>query len=644
MGVLPPVEPVYLSYFSHAAVLSLKMIAKRRPSGTLRTAPGLVPIVAVILVILAARSAWGNDVDAYLGPCALVASSDGHTLYIANADAMQIAFLDVATEAVIASVELSRRPNDLALNTDGKRLYASCGGPDGTVVVIDVRSRKTISEIPAGHTPSGLSVTPDGKTLYVCNRFDDDVSVIDVANARQIARISTGREPIDAAITPDGATVVVVDHLAAGRSDTFYVTPKVTFIDTETLATESIVLPNGSIGIRQVCVSPDGRHAYVPHILANYQLIPSHVSGGWINQNVLSIIDMIEKKLLDTNPLDGLSVGAGNPWAVSCTDDGRSICIAHAGSRELSIIDRPGLLQKLSRRPYRSPAIGGSPYDPGILPDLQRRIALPSIGARAMTTVGSKAYVAGYFSDTLDVVELTLEASQPVRTIRLGPEPQLSIRRRGEMLFHDATICFEHWQSCSSCHPDGRADGLNWDLFNDGVGNPKNTKTMLLAHVTPPSMITGIRATAEGAVRSGIQNTLFTTFDEEDAVAIDRYLGSLRPVPSPRLMEGDLSPAARRGKLLFERPQVGCSRCHPAPLYTDMRIHDVKSKGAYDHLDRFDTPTLVEVWRTAPYLHDGSFAFVEELLTEGRHGNPDGRFDQLDDRQMDDLVEFVLSL
>ena len=308
------------------------------------------------------------------------------------------------------------------------------------------------------------------------------------------------------------------------------------------------------------------------------------------------------------------------------------------------MIDRPGLLEKLARRTNRSPAAGGSPYDPGILPDLQRRIELPSIGARAVAAVGSKVFVAGYFSDTLDVVDLASGSNEPAGVIRLGPEPRLSIRRRGEMLFHDATICFEHWQSCSSCHPDARADGLNWDLFNDGVGNPKNTKTMLLAHATPPSMSTGIRPTAEGAVRTGIQNTLFATLAEEDAVAIDRYLGSLRPVSSPRLVDGRLSASARRGKNLFQDRRVGCSRCHPAPLYTDMRKYDVKSKGVYDHRDQFDTPTLVEVWRTAPYLHDGSFATVKDLLSQGRHGNTDGRLYELEDRQMDDLVEFVLSL
>jgi len=50
---------------------------------------------------------------------------------------------------------------------------------------------------------------------------------------------------------------------------------------------------------------------------------------------------------------------------------------------------------------------------------------------------------------------------------------------------------------------------LNWDLLNDGVGNPKHTKSMLLAHRTPPAMSEGVRLTAEAAVRSGLTHILY---------------------------------------------------------------------------------------------------------------------------------------
>ena len=112
-------------------------------------------------------------------------------------------------------------------------------------------------------------------------------------------------------------------------------------------------------------------------------------------------------------------------------------------------------------------------------------------------------------------------------------------------------------------------------------------------------------------------------------------------MPSPHLVDGNLSPAARRGQQLFGTDRLGCARCHPSPLYTDMKSHRIGSKTRQDLVDRFDTPTLVEVWRTAPYLHDGRYRTVKELLAEGRHGLA-GR--EPTEAEIDELVEFVLSL
>jgi len=264
-------------------------------------------------------------------------------------------------------------------------------------------------------------------------------------------------------------------------------------------------------------------------------------------------------------------------------------------------------------------------------------------GPRGLAIIGSKAYVTAYFSDSLAVVDLNPKTDKSLRTILLGPKPELTKQRRGQMLFYDGAISFQHWQSCASCHPDARAATINWDLLNDGIGNPKNVKSLLLAHRTPPSMSSGIRLKAEVAVRGRIRHGHFAVRPEEDAVAIDEYLKSLKPVPSPYLVEGRLSPAAERGKKLFSDEKVGCANCHPKPLYTDLLMHDVGSKGQHEHDRRttFDTPTLVECWRTSPYLHDGRYATVKELLAEGKHGQTDKK---LGEKQLDDLVQFVLSL
>ena len=132
--------------------------------------------------------------------------------------------------------------------------------------------------------------------------------------------------------------------------------------------------------------------------------------------------------------------------------------------------------------------------------------------------------------------------------------------------------------------------------------------------------------------------------EAREAAAIDAYLKSLRPVPSPQLVDGRLSPAAERGKKLFGSSRVGCYRCHPAPRYTDLKLHNVGTRRPYGFTDRFDTPTLIEVWRSAPYLHDGRYLTIKALITEGKHGKSRGRIEELSEQEIDDLVEFVLSL
>ena len=240
--------------------------------------------------------------------------------------------------------------------------------------------------------------------------------------------------------------------------------------------------------------------------------------------------------------------------------------------------------------------------DLSFLAGIRRRIALSGNGPRGLALAGDTAYIAEYFTDSASVVDLTPGAPHPVRPIQLAAKVVTTPERQGERLFNDASLCFQKWQSCASCHPDSRVDGLNWDLLNDGIGNPKNSKSMLLSHMTPPVMSLGVRDNAEKAVRSGIKFIQFAVRPEEEAVAIDRYLKSMKPVPSPALQKGKLTPEAKRGAELFK--SAGCMQCHTPPLFTDLKTYDVGTGTGNEKDKPFDTPTLVEVWRTAPYLNN----------------------------------------
>ena len=63
-----------------------------------------------------------------------------------------------------------------------------------------------------------------------------------------------------------------------------------------------------------------------------------------------------------------------------------------------------------------------------------------------------------------------------------------------------------------------------------------------------------------------------------------------------------------------------------------------------DEGQSFDTPTLIEAWRTAPYLYDGRAATIEDMLKKHNLDDRHGQTSDLTDKQIKDLAEFVLSL
>jgi cytochrome c peroxidase len=271
------------------------------------------------------------------------------------------------------------------------------------------------------------------------------------------------------------------------------------------------------------------------------------------------------------------------------------------------------------------------------------RISVPGKGPRglALSPDGALLAVAAYFSGRVALIDT--KEGKVAATVALGPQPEPDAVRRGETIFHDATHCFQSWLSCATCHPEGgRADGLNWDLLNDGIGNPKNTKSLLLSHKTPPVMAHGIRENMETAVRAGMKFIQFTVRPEEDAQAIDEYLKVLEPVPSPRRANGKLSDSAKRGEMVFRK--ADCAGCHPGPLYTDMKSYDVGIGTGTEAGLTFDTPTLIELWRTAPYLYDGRAVTMEEVLTKYNPEDKHGKTSHLSKQEIADLVEYLLSL
>jgi len=84
-----------------------------------------------------------------------------------------------------------------------------------------------------------------------------------------------------------------------------------------------------------------------------------------------------------------------------------------------------------------------------------------------------------------------------------------------------------------------------------------------------------------------------------------------------------------------------CNYCHSGSKGTNQKIFDVGTGKATDRSPLLDTPQLVNVALTAPYLHDGSAGTLEEIWTVFNPNDKHGRTNDLTKDQLNDLIEYL---
>lgn len=588
-----------------------------------------ITIVCVTASNVEYQSYRGNS--EYLSPTAIAINGDN--AYVGDATAGKV-YKTALTGGVSATWDAGTTVGSVVVN--GSDVYALSGELDGRLTKLDADLTESAS-VSVGHTPVDAVVV--NGMIYVANRYSGTVTVHNASDLKLVTTIEVGREPV--AMTVVGQKIYVAHHLPEGPADEDLVSAKVSVIDTaNNTLSKTIPLLNGTSGVKDIVASEDGSYVYVSNILARYGYPTSQLDRGWINTNGLTILDTAKEEVLTAVILDDVDLGAPNPWGLAIS--GKDLYITISGSHEIVHVNTDRLFSGIDTVNAGNHEYVDSIEDiPNYIPFLDgisTRFSLEGEGSRALAISGGKAYVCQYFTGNLEVVDLA--SKKATGTLSLGNQPEADDVRQGEALWFDGTKCYQSWESCASCHPDARVDGLNWDNLNDGLGNPKQAASMLYSHRTPPVMITGARDTAELAVRKGMEFIQFNTLGEEELCKIDEYLKSLTPVASPYLnSDGTLTESAQRGKILFE--SQGCVTCHPAPLYTDLQKHKSAIIDTYDGWENrdFATPTLVEIWRTGPYFFNGQFVTLKEAVVASLKPNHG-----LTDSQIEDLTNFVGSI
>lgn len=615
--------------------------------------------------------------SAYRSPLDVAFSPDGSLLAVSDHTAEALVMVDVSTGRVTGQIPLRGRPAGVVWSADSRAVYVA-ERTAGTVAEVG-RAGRITRRFRVGAAPTGMALARGRRRLVVADSATHTVGIVDLSSGKEIARADVVREPWYVAVTPDESLAVVANRLPAGDAGDPSASAVVSLISLESnRVVATIPLPPNSVNVLGVVVSPDGRWAYAAHNLGRAELPTEQIEYGWINANAVSVIDLRSRRRHATVLLDQPSAGAANPWGLAISRDGTTLWVALSGIHKLGRLNlaklHAWLDQQLPRLAGRSeddglvrgaPVNVGAPLPGGKMPgqvelvtsrmpaaygtgvylaDVFHWTDLAGNGPRglAISPDGRRLAAAMYFSGGVAVVDA--RTRKVARSVTLGRQPPASAERRGEAIFHDAMRCYQQWLSCSTCHPSGRADGLNWDLLNDGIGSPKNTRSLLLSHRTPPVMWEGVRPDMETAAASGFRFILFQEAPDADLRAVEAYIRSLRPTPSPHLVAGQLSQKARRGKRIFDDPRTDCGQCHSGTLFTDLKTYDVGTRIKTDRTGTFDTPTLIELWRTSPYLHHGRARTLREVFTKFNRGDRHGKTSHLSPRDIDALVEYMKSL
>ncbi len=577
----------------------------------------------------------------------LAVSPDKKMLFVAQQTAKRIDMVDIATETVTNTIRLPNEVTGIAVSPNGDLLYATCSSdqwPAGMVCVVDIPTLRVAQTIAAGYGARAPVVTPDGLKLFVCNRFSNDLSIIDLMSRSEIKRLKMVREPYCAAVTPDGKTVIVGNLISDDRStDTTIISSKVTLVNAVTLEAEKeIRLHGGSTGLAGIAVSPDGTYAFIVHTIEKFALIGTTCEKGWMNQNQLSMIDLRTRQYFYTVTLDNRLKGMANPWDIAITDDQRYLCITHAGSHELSIINYPAFTNAVEELNRQGETLIN---DYSLLATMRRSVKISGRSPRTLAVIDSTVYTAGYFDDQGAAIQkcIIMEDTVVTTQFQVGPQVAQTVERQGEAYFYDASLCFQVWHSCHTCHQFTRASGFNRILGGSAVTCPKNTKSLLYSWWTPPATWTGKREMGDvgRVIASSVELKLFKTPDNSITAPLDTFIMALKPVSSPWREKGKLSEAAERGKVLFSGERAQCFKCHSGPLFTDCKAHETSVPDPFDANKQIYTPSLVEVWRTGPYGHIGSITSIREMVGLPGHNSAPAN---LTSQEMDDLVAYVLSL
>jgi DNA-binding beta-propeller fold protein YncE len=548
-------------------------------------------------------------------------------------------------------ISVGAEPYGVVSTHDGSKVYVA-SSLEGTVSEIDAGSFTVLRKWNVDDQPRWLALHPNGRTLYVASAFNGTLSMIDLSGngsttptALKLRSLpinghaSSQRITGDPAVAPDGSRMIIpamyVDNTtpiddpaqaglmaqerpsggyeSAGETTTKRLNPSMVVADInddgkpnldQAKVVQAIALPATGY-VANVAISPDSQLALVSiegaSAVGVMEIDPENVRHPINNSNIFATAFSDGKddpNKFQTRRAVAVKVGAGPRSAVFLADD-RAMAYSFL-DRQIADIDVGDANDHLA-----SPGSKGNDTD-----------------AMSPGLIGGQ------------VQQFPLAAKKQIEVAESVLAPDVDHGRRLFYATDDTQMSGSgSGISCATCHFEGRNDGWTW-VFDRG---PRQTPSLAgKVSLTAPVRWEGDRPTVADDAFQTSQNLMGgKDLSQSDAADIQAFIDAGRDVDVP--LKGSTDESVLRGKKIFESAQVGCSACHNGARLTNNSIVSLLG------LDQVKVRSLVGVYASPPYFHDGSAATLRDVLDRVRDGSM-GDTSSLDDQQLADLTAYVSSL
>jgi DNA-binding beta-propeller fold protein YncE len=588
-----------------------------------------------------------------------------------NADNDTVSCIDAESLAKVCEIAVYDEPTALALAPDGTLWVVH--RDDFAVAIIDLDAQAVVRgfRLPYGSQPMGIVMAPAGDVAYVPLMATGRVVQLDAHSGEVRAQLDVGPWPRGIALSHDGAELYVTRFISGqGRAEVTRVsTADMTVVRRFELAEDTSTVDSDQNGrglanyLFSVALSPDGREAWVPSKKDNMARGVFRDGLALTQDNtvrpLLSVVNLMDQRedVPSRMDLDDRNL----PVHVLFSPLGDYAFVSVLGS---SLVEVRDAYTREFVTAMRSSGLG---HASSVLA-ADGKLFVNATLSRSIVVYDVAAILSGEDRTTRQLADVKVVASE-----KLAPEVL-----RGKQIFvdsEDPRMTAEGYLSCASCHFDGFEDGRVWDFADRGEGL-RNTTSLLGRRGTGQGPVHWSGnfdeiQDFEGAIRDKFGGLGFMADADyqrgtcsqplgdakaglsADLDALAAYVTSLDRVSrSPfRKPDGTLTDEAVKGREHFLA--LACERCHAGDDYTDsaaQRSHDVGTLTELSgsrlggELSALDTPTLLGVWQTAPYLHDGSAATLRDVLTVRNVNELHGAVGALSEAELDELVAYLAQL